>query len=1235
MKQAAHRMKKLLDSSRKRRAAQKKLRTSERELRRQNEFLNITDRKQVEKALQASETHFRKLMESAPDAILLIQKDGTIVLANKRAEEMFGFAHGELIGQPIHLLIPPGLRERHARLCQEYFSAPRTRPMGAGLELLAQRKDLSTFPVEISLSPMEAGHEMKVIAIVRDVSERKHTEEQLRLQSTALQAAANAIVITDSRGNITWVNPAFTRLTGYSAAEALGQNPRVLKSGQHEPAFYKDLWRTILAGKVWRGQIVNRRKDGSLYTEEMTITPVRDDRQEITHFIAIKEDKQAEESLAWEAAVNAAVAELARALIAQESVEDISYLVLEQAKRLTHSAFGFVGHIDPHNGNLISSTLTRDIWDLCQVKDKNVVFEKFSGLWGWVLQNRQPLLTNDPTSDPRSSGVPEGHIPIRRFLSAPAVLGDKVVGQIALANADRDYTERDQILIERLASLYALAIQRQRADEELRRYASEQAALYAITSAAAVHLDPADMLSNILDIVLPLLGADAGWILQSGPSPDDLLHLVSWRGVPAELLAAEELVPLRDCLVCQPLLASTSASVEPTLCASCPYLSAELVATAGLNSRVGIPLSAGNQVLGMLVVAWRDPRPRETEQTFLATIGRQLGVILHNAQLYQTARQVDQLATLNAISAAAASSLEPLTALHRVLEMTCQALNTAEGSILLRDLETDELYFAVTMEENLASRGLRLARGQGIAGWSVQSGESALVNDVRQDPRFYSGIDEISGFETRSLMCAPLRHHSRITGVVEVVNKRQGQFDDQDLRFLEAVSSIAAAALENARLFSTVRARAEELDLLNKIGTALTATLDHREVVKTALSYIQQLFAGEVVSLLQPVPETGELCFVQALTRKGAIDVPLRFMPGEGLWGWVMEHGLPVRVADMPADPRYSTRLHEYLASRGYEQSLQRSLIAAPLLAAEQPIGVISVSRSEANAYTQEELNTLQAIASTLAVALENARLYEELKTLLREREEAQAKLIHSEKMSALGRLVASIAHEINNPLQSVQGCLTLVEEELQDQKRQDKIEQYLNIAGHEIARISEIVRRMRDFYRPARLQREPTDLHAILDSVLALTNKQLQHSHITVEREWTNEPLVVDANADHLKQVFLNLVINAIDAMPSGGILRIRTTIDRPLPDSSSHPPAVARIEFSDSGIGMPPEVLSRLFEPFFTTKEQGSGLGLSISHGIIESHGGEITVTSQVGVGSTFTILLPLIKQPLHGTD
>ena len=246
-------------------------------------IIDITERRRAEE-------QFRVVVEASPNAILMVNSEGRITLVNNQTERLFGYTRSELVGQVMEMLTPERYRREHPQLRSSFFLHPSTRPMGAGRDLYGRRKDGTEVPIEIGLNPINTSDGMYVLASIIDISERKRREEQLHLQSTALEFAANAILITDINGKIVWVNKAFTETTGYSMEEVLGQNPRILKSGQLDRSFYKQMWETILSGKVWRDTVVNRRKDGSLNRENMTITPISDGAGKISHFVAIKQD---------------------------------------------------------------------------------------------------------------------------------------------------------------------------------------------------------------------------------------------------------------------------------------------------------------------------------------------------------------------------------------------------------------------------------------------------------------------------------------------------------------------------------------------------------------------------------------------------------------------------------------------------------------------------------------------------------------------------------------------------------------------------------------------------------------------------------------------------------------------------------------------------------------------------------------------------------------------------------
>ncbi len=249
--------------------------------------LNISERKRAEEALRESEEKYRDLVENANDIVYTLDLEGNYTSVNSSNERITGYTHDECLGMNIAQVVAPEYLSRIkvavARKTDE------TLPSAYELEIIA--KDGRRVPLEVNARlTFENGKPAGVQGIARDITERRQMNERLKLQSTALESAANGVAIISRDGTIQWVNPAFTNLTGYLASEAIGQNPRILKSGQHPPEFYQELWGTVTAGKVWHGELYNRRKDGSIYPEEMTITPVVDTDGQINSFVAIKQD---------------------------------------------------------------------------------------------------------------------------------------------------------------------------------------------------------------------------------------------------------------------------------------------------------------------------------------------------------------------------------------------------------------------------------------------------------------------------------------------------------------------------------------------------------------------------------------------------------------------------------------------------------------------------------------------------------------------------------------------------------------------------------------------------------------------------------------------------------------------------------------------------------------------------------------------------------------------------------
>jgi len=298
--------------------------------------------------------------------------------------------------------------------------------------------------------------------------------------------------------------------------------------------------------------------------------------------------------------------------------------------------------------------------------------------------------------------------------------------------------------------------------------------------------------------------------------------------------------------------------------------------------------------------------------------------------------------------------------------------------------------------------------------------------------------------------------------------------------------------------------------------------------------------------------------------------------------------------------------------------SLQKSpsfqILHVPLVVKGATVGSIVLARDQRAHFDEVTVEALQAFAQRAALAMQNAYLYEQLQQRVEEIRRTQAQLVQSAKLAALGELAAQVAHEVNNPLGGVLLQLGLLLED----KVPARVRRGLAIIEQEVLRVREIVRNLLEFARQSEPGFGPVEVNKLVAATVALCRHRATLQKVEIAEQYMGTLEVIQADGNQLKQVFLNIMTNALDVMPNGGTLIISTR------QEDDH----VVISFADTGPGMSQEVRDRIFEPFFTTKSavKGTGLGLAVSHGIISNHGGHIQVETQVGKGSIFSVWLPV---------
>jgi GAF domain-containing protein len=832
------------------------------------------------------------------------------------------------------------------------------------------------------------------------------------------------------------------------------------------------------------------------------------------------------------------------------------------------------------------------------------------GLTHVVAESRRPVLADNAT-DPRAFGSG-----LTTYYGVPIEAAGELLGVLDLNfPSKRPPTEHERASIEVLAAQAAIAIRNARLFREVdeRRRAAE--ALADVGRALAETFDETVVANRIVESVLPLFGVHSA-ILRRLRADGSLIALaISGRArdhfEPGHVMPPGVGLAGRAVLEGRPVMGDTSEESPVTLTDDLDRME-----RAGIRGVLAVPFRVRGQTLGVLALGDAAPRrfsPREI--ALLESFAHQAALALHNAQLLQQskARQA-QLEALVEITHEL-SVIQPLDALLARIAETCGRL-LGSGSVGFRLLQGDELVNAGDFgDARQIMRRSRLRLGESLSGLVAATGEPLIVADMTTDPRVIEEHRRAAvenGY--RQWLGVPAKIGGRLVGVFSIRTRREEGFSPSDLAIATAFAAQAAIALETSRLYSDAERRRETAERLAEVGRLISQSLDLAEVAQRVVTNLRSLVPALRAALYRVEPDSDTLALVADSMDPGVSITGNRgFSRGEGVPGLALLERRLVVTPDLLDDPRLRFRdeVRAYWASTPV-----RAVAAVPLFGSESILGVLVIADREGRVFTDEELRTLEMFADQAAIALGNARIYQQARDAYRELSEAQAQLLQAGKLAAVGQLVAGVAHELNNPLAVVMGQANLIQRRGLDPHvidRADKIEQAA-------LRAARIIRGLQSFVRPQPPELTAVDLPGVVERVLALRRETFQVNGIEVRQAFAPGLPAVWGDAQQLEQVLLNLLINAEQAL--GGRPDPRRIL-LGLGAEGAH----VRLTVSDTGSGIEPEVIPRLFEPFFTTKPvgEGTGLGLSISYGIVKAHGGRIWAESPPGTGATFVVELP----------
>ncbi|MBI5209010.1 MAG: GAF domain-containing protein [Elusimicrobia bacterium] len=546
--------------------------------------------------------------------------------------------------------------------------------------------------------------------------------------------------------------------------------------------------------------------------------------------------------------------------------------------------------------------------------------------------------------------------------------------------------------------------------------------------------------------------------------------------------------------------------------------------------------------------------------------------------------------------------------LRLVMELVTRITEADRSTIFLVDRDRRQVWSKVAQGETL--KEIRLPLGKGIAGWVAQTGKTLNLSDAYADKRFDQDVDRRTGYRTCSILAVPLRGKQGGTlGVIEILNKREGSFSEDDERLLDAISSQVAVAVENAQLIQSVLAKnaalletqqrlarkVSELDVLHQLEAGIAAAQSLDEMLESLLRKAVQLFRCEAGSILLAANEQGETIFASAVGPAKDEVKRLRLPRGTGVAGWVAEHGRPAIVNDPEGDGRHPRDIDHHL------DFPVRNILAVPMALGGEVIGALQFLNRQRGDFGKEDEQLAALIAGQAASAIQ----------LCRHREESEK----AGRLSSIGQMLSGVIHDFRSPMAIAAGYVQLMAKDCDIAARR----RHSDLVMRQFEFMTHMTNELLAFAKgETTLLLTKVYVERFVEEIAENLNQELSLSKAKLNLQCRYEG-AIRVDAYKLRRVFLSLARNAREAMPDGGELAIRVEEE----------PDEVRFEFADTGPGIPNEVRGNLFDSFVTCgKEHGTGLGLAMAKKFIDEHGGRITADNPPAGGALFRVWLP--KRP-----